>query len=437
MLMTSSALAQLKPTSQLVVAKSDAAVQRDIDFIVAIVNSEPITRNDVRVRQLRLVAQLREQGAALPSSAELFSRALSRLIDERAALHLAESTGIFVSDEQVQEALLSVAQQNQLASAAELQKKYEAEGGDWLGYRKEIQQELTMMRLRERDVDSRVRVTESEIDAALQDQKHTASKKDEKINLGQVLFALPDNPTAEQTAQAQAQANELLVKLRLGEDFASAVARYSQAADKDKGGVMGLRTLDRYPPLFVDAVRDVKIGGYTEPLQSNAGFHILKLLERQSNVVLIEQHSRVRHILLPISSSLSEVQARGQLKALKNRIEANQISFASAAKEFSSDSSAAQGGDLGWAGPGLFVPEFEKVMASLPLNRLSEPFTSRFGVHLVEVIERREVVLSEAQIRARIRAILKDKKGAEAYELWLVELRNRAFVEYRNTAASN
>jgi peptidyl-prolyl cis-trans isomerase SurA len=409
-----------------------ALAQRDVDFIVALVNSEPVTRNEVLNKQRRLLAQMKEQGINPPAPADFFKQSLDRLIEERAIVHFANNTGIVVSDDQVQEALLTIAQQNQLANVAALQKRYEEEGADWGEYRREIRQELIILQARDREINSRVRVSEAEIDAALREQK-LGTKTNETLNIAQILLSLPDSPTPADVAQMQAKAQTLLAQLRQGEDFAKLALAHSSATDKSNGGAMGLRASTRYPSLFVDAVRSLPIGGYAAPLQSDAGIHILKLLEHQTQLVILENFTRVRHILLPLGSTANEAQAQAQLNAIKARIDSRQLSFEAAAKEFSTDGSAAQGGELGWASPGMFVPEFEKVMAALPVGVVSAPFTSRFGVHVMEVLERRQEALPEAQIRAKIRNSVRDKKAVEAADLWINETRGRAFIEYRQT----
>ncbi len=404
---------------------------RGIDHIVALVNSEPITKNEILLRQRQLEAQWRAQGLSVPSEQELFASVREQLIDEHILQQLAKETGVRISDSQLSEVLRGIAQQNQVASVAELKAKYEAEGGNWRNYQDEIRNELARVQLREREVDARVRVSDSEVDQAMQ-EKNSADNVTPDINLAQILIALPDDPSASQIAKAKQEADFVLAQLRGGADFAQLATQVSQSSDKEKGGVMGLRSANRYPPLFVEATKNLKVGDISMLQRSAAGFHILKLLERKASSTAMVTQSRVRHILLPLSVNLTEAQAKRQLANYKSQIDAGRTDFATVAREHSVDGSAAQGGDLGWAVPGLFVPEFERVMNALPTGKISEPFTSRFGVHLVEVLERKQAPISVREQREFVRGQLREKKAAEAYVLWMADARGRAFVEYKN-----
>jgi peptidyl-prolyl cis-trans isomerase SurA len=406
-------------------------VLREIDFIVAIVNSEPVTRNEVLAKQTRLMSEWAAQGIRPPSSEDVFKRVLERTIEERAVLLASREAGIRVNDAQITDALLSVARQNQLPTVRALQEKYESEGGNWQNYRDEIRNELTLLQAREREVDNRLRVSEAEIDAALALQ-NVATTAEQELNLAQILIALPDNPDAAAVQAAMAKARSIIARLKAGGDFGKLATETSDAADKAVGGVMGLRSAQRYPDLFAQTAQNLKVGELSDPVQSGAGLHILKLLARQSTSLATVTQTRARHILLPISKDLTEAQAVSRLNALKGQIELKQTSFIATAKDHSTDSSASQGGDLGWASPGMFVPEFEKVMNGLAIGELSKPTVSRFGVHLIEVVERKEVQVSQRERRGAVREQLLAKKSAEAYALWLTETRQRAFVEYRN-----
>jgi peptidyl-prolyl cis-trans isomerase SurA len=408
------------------------AQTREVDYIVALVNSEPVTRNDVLARQTRLQGQWAAQGVNAPPAAELFKRVLDQLIDEQVIGQLAKDVGIRVGDAQLNDALQDIARRNGLASLEQMQVKYEADGGSWSSYREEMRGEIVRQQVREREVEGRVRVSEAEIDQAMQAQSAASGTKIE-INLAQILIGLPDEPKPEVVAAAKQKATQLAAQLRSGADFAKLATDNSDAMDKARGGVMGLRAADRYPTLFVDAVVGAKEGDVIDPVRSDAGFHVLKLLERKSTATAMVTESRVRHILLRISADQSEGAAKARLAGYKSQIEQGRTTFAQMAKDHSSDGSAAQGGDLDWAAPGLFVPEFERVMDQLPNGKISEPFTSRFGVHMLEVTDRRRVAVSVRDQRAMAAAQLREKKAAEAYVLWLAEIRGRAFVEYKNT----
>lgn len=420
-------------------AASTGEIQRALDYIVVIVNSEPITHNEILQRQARQIAQWQAQGVKPPPAVDLYSLILERTIEDRATLQVAKERGMKISEDQLNDALLRVARQNQIASIAQLKSKYEANGASWTRYLSDISNELLMMQLRDREVDSKIRVSDSEIDAEM--RALTSSRKPntktaiQQINVAQLLVALPENPTEEQIAQARAKATQLATQARGGEDFTKLVQQYSDATDKAVGGVMGLRAAERYPELFVQMVGPLKVGEISNPERSGAGFHVLKLLSRAEQNQMSVTQSRVNHILLPISAGLNEEQAKNHIREFKRQIEQKQTSFETLAKEHSSDGSAQTGGDLGWASPGLFVPEFETAMNRLAIGELSEPVVTQFGVHLIKVSERKEVLLTEREQREQIKAELSERKSEEAYRLWVFETRNRAYVEYRNQAA--
>jgi peptidyl-prolyl cis-trans isomerase SurA len=408
--------------------------QRALDYIVVVVNSEPITRNEIALKQARLMTQFAAQGMKPAPESEMYKRVLDRAIEERALLQAAKEAGMRVSDEQVNEALLGIARQNQLSSVAMLQNKYESDGGNWRTYTAEIRNELLLLMAKEREIDAKVRVSESDIEAAMRAQNATraAGLATVTANLAHILIALPDNASPQQVAQAQQKALQIAKVARTSPDFSKLVAEYSDAPDKAAGGVLGMRSIDRYPELFAPSIQSLSVGQTSEPIQSDAGFHILKVLAKKDSVQATMTQSKVRHILLPLSTELNEAQAKNRIRAFKNQIELKQNTFQSLAKDHSTDGSAAQGGDLGWVAPGVFVPEFEAAMDALPIGQLSEPLVTRFGVHLIEVTDRKEVLIPEREQREQIRAQLRERKAAEAYGLWVTETRNRAYVEYRN-----
>jgi peptidyl-prolyl cis-trans isomerase SurA len=253
----------------------------------------------------------------------------------------------------------------------------------------------------------------------------------QEINIAQLLVAVPENGTPDQIAGLRTRAQGLLQRARAGEDFAVLVEQFSDAP-RANGGQMGMRRGERYPPLFLDAVRNVPVGAVSEVLQSGAGFHILKVVERRAGTPTVSVvQSRARHILLRTSPELSQGAAIERLLALRQRVVSRQSDFAALAREFSQDGSAAQGGDLGWASPGMFVPEFEEVMNQLGSMEISQPLVSRFGVHLVQLLERRRMELSPSEMREFVRNTLRQTRTEEAYANWSRDIRGRAFVELR------
>ncbi len=418
------------PSLNLGRAAQDAS-QRSADFIVAIVNSEPITNQEVRNRMLQIEQQLSARGGTLPSRQELFSQVLERLISERTQLQLARESGIRVENQAVDNAVQNIARQNQL-SAEQLSQRMRQDGLDITTLRNNLREELLLQRVREREVESRVRISESDLDAFIREQSDSATGEIE-INLAQILIAIPENATEAQIAPMAAKAQRAFERARVGEDFAAIARDMSDAPGaRSNGGEMGLRSIDRYPSLFADTTQNLRSGGIAAPVRSGAGFHVLKVLDKrqQSLANLTVPQTRARHILLRTGPQLSESAARERLVELRKRIVAGQ-DFAAAAKENSQDGSAREGGDLGWAVPGQFVPEFEEVMNSLQPNQVSEPLVSRFGVHLIQVLERRERKMDAREQREAARAALREKKLDEAFIAWAQDLRARAYVELR------
>jgi peptidyl-prolyl cis-trans isomerase SurA len=401
------------------------------DYVVALVNSEPITDSDMRLQVRIMEQQLREQGRSGVSPAALREAALERLITERIQLQMAEQMAIRADEVAVDQAEKTVAAQNQL-TVASLRQNLEKEGLSTAIFRRQLGDQVVLGRLREREVDGRVKVSESDVDTAFAAQEATnAQLTNQSINIAQLLIALPENPSASQLSAAQTKAQAALKRMRNGEAFETLVSELSDG-DRKNGGQLGLRRADRYPDLFAAAVHDLPVGGVSEAIRSGAGLHILKLIDRQTarKAATLTQ-TRARHILLVLNPALSAVQAQERLQEVREAIVNKKTSFEAAARDNSQDGSAAQGGDLGWAAPGMFVPEFEQVMDRLREGDISVPILSRFGVHLIQVLERRRVELSLEQQREQLRKQLRAQKIEERYATWLSELRARAFIEVR------
>lgn len=409
-----------------------AAGRQTADFIVVLVNSEPITNNDVRAKLMRTELQLKQQGIVLPPRGELVPQLLERMIQDKVQLQAAKASGLKVDDNAVDAAVQSIASQNQI-NVDELRRRLKADGIDYQQFRAELRDELLVTRLRQREVESQVAVSEQDIDQYLRGQQGGAGAATGQINLAEILLPLAENATAEQVAAQQAKATQVLERARAGGDFAALAAEFSASSGRSSGGEMGLRSAERYPPLFVEATKNLRAGELAGPVRSGAGLHILKLLEKKQGGVpdVLVTQTHARHILLRLTPQLTEAMAVEKLAAFKKRIEGGQADFAALAREQSQDGSAKSGGDLGWASPGMFVPEFEKVMNTLAPNQISEPLVSRFGVHLLQVLERRDVPLSAQEQRDMVRQQLRGKKQNEAYALWAQELRGRAYVELR------
>jgi peptidyl-prolyl cis-trans isomerase SurA len=400
------------------------------DYIVAVVDSVPITNHDVALRAPQLRDQLKQQGRTAPEGEALLKAALERLIVEKALLQHAKETGVTVEEDAVNQAEQRLAAQSQLSVAA-LHQKVQAEGMSIERLRQNLREQLTLQRLSERNVPGRIKVSEVEIDQAVRQRQSASIDTNPDIELGHVLIAVSEKATDTEVAALQAKAETALANLKRGDDLARVAKEFSNGAERDKAGLMGLRPASRYPTLFVDATKSLSIGDVTL-VRSGAGFHVLKLVtKRASNVVTVTQ-THPRHILLRPGGQLSQTTARGQLAEYKRQIEAGKADFAKLAREHSQDGSAAEGGDLGWVSPGMFVPEFEEVMNKLQPGQIADPAISRFGVHLIQVLERREAPISERELRDFARSSLREKKFDETYQLWAQEVRGRAYVEYRD-----
>lgn len=406
--------------------------QQAADYIVAVVNSEPITNNEVRAKLVRAEQQLTQQGAALPPRGELARQVMERLIGDKAQLQLARTSGLRVEDNAVETAVVGVARQNQI-SVEELRRRLVADGISYSQFRSELRDEIMISRLRQRELESRVTITEQNIDQFLREQQESIAQSAPEINLAQILVAVPENATPQQVATLQAKAVQAADRAKAGTDFGVLANEMSDSPTRATGGQMGLRSAERYPPLFLEATKNLPVGGIAGPVRSGAGFHVLKMVEKKQAGMpgMNVTQTRARHILLRVTPVLTERAAREKLADIKKRIAGGQSDFATLARETSEDASAKEGGDLGWASPGAFVPEFEQVMNSLAPGQISDPLTSRFGVHLIQVVERRDTELSKREQREMARSALREIKQEEAYTLWAQEVRGRAYVEYR------
>jgi peptidyl-prolyl cis-trans isomerase SurA len=430
------AAAQLRASPQLGGGRPAATESgpRAADYIVAVVNSEPITNNEVRARLLRFEQQLAQQGAPLPSRGELNRLVLERLISERAQLQLARENGIRVDEGTIDQAEQSFARQNQV-DVSELRRRLAQDGVSLSSFREDLRSQLLLSRLRDREVEQRVRVSDTEVEQFLREQQGSAGDASlTELNLAQVLVAVPENATEAQAQALRAKADDVLRRARAGEDFAALVREASEAPGAAaSGGQLGLRAADRYPQLFLEAVQGLAVNGVSEVVRSGAGFHVLKVVERRQAGMpgATVTQNRARHILLRTGAQLTEAAARTRLADYKRRIESRAATFEQLAREFSQDASSGRGGDLGWTNPGQFVPEFEEVLNGLQPGQIADPMTSRFGVHLIQLMERRQATLSAREQRELARNVVREKKLDEAYVQWVQEVRGRAYVEYR------
>ena len=425
----------LRPSTQL---KSPPAVRADsgprtVDFIVALVNSEPVTNSEVRLRMLRIEQQLTQQGTPLPPRDILASQVLEQLVTERTQIQRASEMGIRVDEATLVQAEQSVAAQNKL-SLEEFRRRIAAEGLDINRLRNDLRNQILLQRVREREVEARVRVTESDIDDFIREKQSSRDLSQLELNLAHVLVLVPEGASEARIQELQARAQIAADRARSGGDFAALAREFSDAPEGARGGEFGLRPADRLPGLFVDATRSLRVGEIAGPVRSPAGFHVLKLLEkRQAGLpdVVVSQ-TRSRHILLRTSPQLSAEAAAARLSQYREQILRGEASFPALAREHSQDGSAREGGELGWASPGQFVPEFEAALNLLKAGEISQPVATRFGVHLIQVEERRQTALGQREQREIVRGLLREKKGEEALVSWTQDVRGRAYVEYRD-----
>lgn len=411
-------------------AAETEAQARPIDQIMVVVNDDVITRHELDARIDVVVAQLKKQGTPLPEIAVLEKQILERMIGDLLQVQFAKETGLRVDDGQLDKALGRIAQQNKLASLAAFRTKLEQEGINFNKFREEIRSEILTTRLREREVDSKLVISDNEIDNYLVNQAKQ-SGKGEELKLAHIMVVVPEQASAEKIQTFKSRAEQALAKLRGGAPFAQVAAGYSDANDALQGGSLGWRPADRLPAMFAEALQKLQPGEVTGILRSPNGFHILKLLERRSKdtpIVITQTHAR--HILIKTSELVPENEAKARLAEIKQRIDKG-ADFAGQAKLYSEDGSAPQGGDLGWLSPGETVPEFEGPMDALKVGQISGLVQSGFGWHLIQVLERRNTDVSVEQKRQQARNSIRAFRADEAYQDWLRQLRDRAFIEYR------
>ena len=410
------------------VAQAAPAEAVEADYIVAVVADGAITRNELRSRLEVALRQLQKQGTPLPPQDVLEKQMLERLIMEQVQFAYAKESGLRIDDAQLDQAIGRIAANNNM-SLPQFRVALEKDGIGYGEFREEIRGEMIMARLREREVESRLAVSDSEIDNYLANQ--AANGGGDEYRLAHILLRAPESATPEQLQKLRQRAEQALARARAGENFAELTAAFSDAPDALQGGDLGWRPLDRLPVLYAEAAAKLQAGGVSELLRSSAGFHVVKLVERRGgNQPASVQQTHARHILIRTNEVMSEADARHRLESVRERI-VNGMDFAEQARIFSQDGSAAKGGDLGWLNPGDTVPDFERAMDALKPGELSQVIKSPFGMHLIQVVERRERDVSAERQRSVARQALRDRKLDEAYQDWLRQLRDRTYVENR------
>ncbi len=424
LLLPRTALAQAQP--------AEPADILEVDRIVAVVNSDVITMHDLQARINQAILMLRSRNATPPPREDLERQTLERMIRERVQIQYAEENQLRVDDRMLEAALGRIAESNNM-DINQFRAAIERDGMRWPTFREDIRKEILLSRLRDREVENRVVVTEGEIDNFIAHPERQPDEKEE-YNLSHILLRAPEGATPEQLLRLKARADAAAEQIAKGEDFAKVAASYSDAQDGASGGSLGWRALDRLPTLFAEKVPSYKVGQVSEILRSAAGFHIFKVVGKRggtgSGADSRVSQTRARHILIKPSEVLNDAEARRKLVALKERLD-NGADFAELARLNSQDMSASKGGDLGWLYPGDTVPEFQRVMDELKPGQISEPVQSPFGWHLIQVVERRNDEVSTERQRAAARMALRDRKAEEVYQDWVRQLREAAYVEIR------
>ncbi len=400
-----------------------------LDGIAAVVNDGVVLKSELRTEMQRIVRRLQEQGTRLPPETTLAPQVLERLVIARIQLQRAERVGIQVSDETLNNALANIAERNNV-TLAELPQVLAREGLDYQAYRREMRDQIAIEQLRQRDVLARINVTPREIDEYLSRQAGRASENME-FALSQILVAV--SPTAGQDAigAAEKRVADITRRLQAGEDFAQLAVAYSDGQQALDGGRMGWLKGNELPTVFADVVPGLDKGQVSEPIRSSSGFHLVRLDDRRGGEPVIEQQVHVRHILVTPNEVLDDDSAHEKIRAVRTRILAGE-DFAATARAISDDpGSKNDGGDLGWAAPSIYAPEFKAMAEKLEPNTLSEPFRTAFGWHIMEVLGRRTQDTTEEVRRQQAAFAIRNSRLGEETELWARRLRDQAFVEYR------
>lgn len=433
------AVAQPAPVSTQA-AGAPASSARAVDSIVAVVNDAVITRKELNTRIEEAKHQLTLAKRPIPEADMLQRQVLEQMIITQVQLQRAKEDGIVVKDADVEQALQRIAADNRL-SVDQYKARLLQAGVPWDAFRKEVREQIILARLRDKEVDSQVQVSESEINTFLAAQRGaSATPSETEYRISEILVKVPDGASADQVDAAQKKANEALDKAKAGGDFAALAKQYSDASDATSGGDMGFRIPERIPDLYLTQVQKLQAGTLVpQVLRSNNGFHVIKLVETrkqggEQGMTVPQIHAR--HILIRVGDGVSEAQAQKKLLDIKAQIEAGKGDFATFARQVSVDGSASQGGDLGWISPGETVPAFERAMSELKDGQISDPVRSEYGYHLIQVLGHRESQVSGDQERNLAMQELRGRKAEQQYRDWLQQLRDSAYVDYRLSTAA-
>lgn len=400
-----------------------------IERVVAVVNDEALTQWELNEQKRIVLAQMQASNVKPPAPDALNSQVLERLITERALLQFAKENGVRVDDQTVERTILRIAQENKM-TPEDLRRALDREKIPYAKYREDIRREVTIQRLREREVEARVNVSDAEVDNYLATVAAQAGGENEYL-LSHILITVPEQASSAQIDARRKRADEALQQATSGREFSQVAASFSDANDAAQGGDLGWRTPARLPAVFNDAIKTLKPGEISPVLRSPGGFHVLKLNNTRSlNAATVVEQTRARHILVRVSEVASESEGKIKIERVRDRIEAG-AKFADQAKATSDDGSAVKGGDLGWVSPGDTVPEFEQAMNKLKIGEMSAPVRSPFGWHLIVVDERRSQDVTQDRRRDVARTAIRQRKSDEQFQEFLRQVRDKAYVEYK------
>jgi len=439
------------------------AKEQFVDGIAAIVNKHVITLGQLQAEVGIVQSQLRLQKIEPPDPETLRKQVLQRMITDELLRQEAERRGIKVDAAQVQRAAESIAQRNKI-SVERLRQEIEKSGATWNDYLKNLHHEVMVDQLRQKAVDNTITISDSDVDAFLKNEEHQGGQPQpglqaqqvasQTLGLGQILVAVPEGASAAKVQELRQKAEAILAKLRHGADFASTAAASSDGPQALKGGDLGVRPLQGWPDLFIQATQNLQVGELSGIIQSGNGFHILKVLARgpeqgeaapvaqqpqgaqQTQGPMMVTQTHVRHILIKVNKAMSDDKAKAILERLRQRLEMGE-KFEDLAKRYSEDASAPQGGDLGWVNPGQTVPPFEQAMNALQPGQISEPVKTQYGWHLIQVEDRRTKDMADEYKRMQARQILFQRRAEPAFEDWISQLRGQAYIDNRLDPQAN
>ncbi|AOY00531.1 molecular chaperone SurA [Jeongeupia sp. USM3] len=413
--------------STLLAPLANAAIET-VDRVIAVVNRGVITQDELNDRITSVRQNLANQKIQPPPEDVLKQQVLERMITDLIQVQYAGAMGMKADDAALDRAIGRIAEQNKM-SLPQFRATLEKQGMSWKNFREDIRREMMISRLKEREIDSKIIVTDSEVDDYL---KLNAGKTKVEYKLQHILISVPENASPDQIQQRRLRAQAAKQEVSSGADFSAVAAKFSTAPDATSGGQLGWRPAGSLPQAFTDLLDKLQPGDSTDIIRSPAGFHIMKLVDkREQNPKEIVTQTRARHILIKTNELVSDTDARQRLVQLRDRIVNGGAKFEDMARAYSDDTSASKGGDLGWVNPGETVPDFEQAMNALQPNQISQPVHSPFGYHLIQVLERRQQDVTQERERFRVRQELKQRKAEEQYEDWLRQQRDRAYVDIR------